>query len=116
MTDEPKRDDPTDFSQFRKPARKVDLTVVDSANESLGYSASPKLSQAPAPPQRRLFKTGRNVQLNIKASAETVRRFVAISDAYEWPSGLTMEYAIDALEKELAREPRPKGRAPNSRD
>jgi hypothetical protein len=50
MTDEPKRDDPTDFSQFRKPcARKVDLTVVDSANESLGYSASPKLSPVPAP-------------------------------------------------------------------
>jgi hypothetical protein len=82
MTDEPKRDDPTDFSQFRKPARKVDLTVVDSAKESLGYSASPKLSQAPAPPQRRLFKTGRNVQFNVKASAETVRRFVAICDAY----------------------------------
>ena len=33
MTEEPKRDDPTDFSQFRKPARKVDLAVVDSANE-----------------------------------------------------------------------------------
>jgi len=117
MTDDPKRDDPTDFSQFRKPARKVDLTVVDSANESLGYSASPKLSQAPAPapPQRRLFKTGRNVQFNIKASAETVRRFVAICDAYEWPSGLTMEHAIGALEKELARENRPKGREPNSR-
>ncbi len=107
MTDEPKRDDPTDFSQFRKPARKVDLAVVDSANESLGYAA-PKPIQAP--PQRRLFRTGRNVQLNVKASAETVRRFVAISDAYEWPSGLTMEYAIEALERELARESRPKGR------
>ena len=91
------------------------MTVVDSANESLGYSASPKLSQALAPPQRRLFKTGRNVQFNIKASAETVRRFVAISDAYEWPSGLTMEHAISALEKELERESRPKGREPNSR-
>jgi hypothetical protein len=109
MTDEPKRDDPTDFSQFRKPARKVDLAVVDSANESLGYSA-PKPIQALAAPQRRLFRTGRNVQLNVKASAETVRRFIAISDAYQWPSGLTMEYAIDALEKELMRESRPKGR------
>ena len=108
MIDEPKRDDPTDFSQFRKPARKVDLTVVDSAND-LGYSASPSLSQTPppAPPQRRLCRTGRNVQFNIKASAETVRRFVAISDVYEWPSGLTMEHAIGALEKELARESRP---------
>ena len=70
MADEPKRDDPTDFSQFRKPARKVDLSVVDSANEALGYSAQ-KPIQAPAPaPQRRLFRTGRNVQFNIKASAD----------------------------------------------
>jgi hypothetical protein len=106
MPDEPKRDDPTDFSQFRKPARKVDLAVVDSGNESLGYSA-PKLSPAP---QRRLFRTGRNMQLNIKASPDTVRRFIAISDAYEWPSGLTMEHAIGALERELARESLPKGR------
>jgi hypothetical protein len=110
MTEEPKRDDPTDFSQFRRPARKVDLAVVDSANESLGYSA-PKPSPTPAPaPQRRQFRTGRDKQLNIKASADTIRRFVAISDAYEWPSGLTMEHAIGALERELARESLPKGR------
>jgi hypothetical protein len=64
----------------------------------------------PPAPQRRLFRTGRNMQLNIKASADTVRRFIAISDAYEWPSGLTMEHAIGALERELARESRPKGR------
>jgi hypothetical protein len=42
--------------------------------------------------------------------ADTVRRFIAISDAYEWPSGLTMEHAIGALERELARESRPKGK------
>ena len=114
MADEPKRDDPTDFSQFRKPARKIDLAVVDSANESLGYSA-PKPSSATPAPQRRLFRTGRNMQLNIKANPDVVRRFIAISDAYEWPSGLTMEHAIGALERELARESRPKGRdAPSS--
>jgi len=42
-------------------------TLRSGGHESLGYSASPKLSQAPAPapapPQRRLFKTGRNVQI-----------------------------------------------------
>ena len=103
MADEPKRHDPTDFSQFRKPARKVDLAVVDSANESLGYSA-PKPNPAPAP-QRRLFRTGRNMQLNIKASADTVRRFIAISDAYDWPSGLTMEHDRRAGERACARKP-----------
>jgi hypothetical protein len=29
------------------------------------------------------------MQLNIKASPDTIRRFIAISDAYQWPSGLT---------------------------
>ena len=41
------------------------------------------------------------MQLNIKASADTVRRFIAISDADEWPTGLTIEHAIGALEKSL---------------
>ena len=41
-------------------------------------------------------------------AADTVRRFIAISDANEWPSGLTMEYAIGALERELARKSRPR--------
>jgi hypothetical protein len=32
------------------------------------------------PPRKAvLFRTGRNMQLNIKASADTVRRFIAIS-------------------------------------
>jgi hypothetical protein len=43
-------------------------------------------------------------------SQSELRRFIAISDAYEWPSGLTMEHAIGALERELARESRPTGR------
>jgi hypothetical protein len=55
MTDELQRDDPSDFSQFRKPARKVDLAVVGSANESLGYSA-PKPKSPASAPQRRPFQ------------------------------------------------------------
>ena len=41
-------------------------------------------------------------------AADTIRRFIAISDATS--GGLTMEHAIGALERELARESRPEGR------
>ena len=52
------------------------------------------------PRQRR---TGRNVQLNIKATAEVVERFVALSDRRRWALGETLEYALAALEKALAK-------------
>jgi hypothetical protein len=39
-------------------------------------------------------------------AADAVRRFIEISDAYGWPSGLTLEHTIGALERELARESR----------
>ena len=40
-------------------------------------------------------------------AADTICRFIAISDATS--GGLTMEHAIGALERELARESRPEG-------
>jgi hypothetical protein len=48
-------------------------------------------------------RTGRNVQLNIKATAEVVERFVALSDRRRWALGETLEYALDALEKAPAK-------------
>ena len=53
------------------------------------------------PPRQR--RTGRNVQLNIKATAEVVERFVALSDRRRWALGETLEYALDALEKAPAK-------------
>ena len=53
-----------------------------------------------SPRQRR---TGRNVQLNIKATAEVVERFVALSDRRRWALGETLEYALAALEKALTK-------------
>ena len=51
-------------------------------------------------PRRR--RTGL-VQLNIKATAEVVERFVALSDRRRWALGETLEYALAALEKALAK-------------
>ena len=50
----------------------------------------------------RRHRTGRNVQVSIKALAETVERFYAITDANPgWVLGYTFQRAIEALEREL---------------
>jgi hypothetical protein len=52
----------------------------------------------------RRYRTGRNVQVSIKALAESVDRFYAITDANPgWVLGYTFQRAIEALERELKR-------------
>lgn len=50
----------------------------------------------------RRYRTGRNVQLNIKVSAETIESFYAVADKEGWVLGETLERAVSALENELA--------------
>ncbi len=58
----------------------------------------------PAPAAKRLprrYRTGRNVQFNVKASQETVNAFYKISDSKGWVLGETLEHALEALQREL---------------
>jgi hypothetical protein len=59
----------------------------------------------PAQPPRavRRYRTGRSMQINIKARPEDIQRLQAMADAHRWPLGEVLEYALDALEKKLAR-------------
>ncbi|HET8996195.1 MAG TPA: hypothetical protein VFN42_05965 [Acetobacteraceae bacterium] len=63
-------------------------------------------SRDPAPPAEkrppRRYRTGRNVQLNVKARAEAIETFYAIADAQGWVLGEAFEQAVAALERELA--------------
>jgi len=56
----------------------------------------------PTKPEPRRHRTGRNIQLNIKATADAVERFYNIADSNQWVLGETFERAIVALERELA--------------
>jgi hypothetical protein len=49
--------------------------------------------------EARRHRTGRNIQLNIKARAETIERFYAIADLNGWVLGETFERAVAALER-----------------
>ena len=55
---------------------------------------------APAPRQRR-YRTGRNMQLNMKVRPETLDRFNRLCDEMGWVQGEALDHALDALEKEL---------------
>lgn len=55
--------------------------------------------------ERRRHRTGRNIQLNIKARADAIDAFYAIADQHGWVLGETFERAIDALQRELTTQP-----------
>jgi hypothetical protein len=70
-------------------------------------------SREPAPPTleaqftrpARRYRTGRNVQFNVKAQRETVDDVYAIADAQGWVLGYTLQRAIEALKRELDNGP-----------
>jgi hypothetical protein len=53
----------------------------------------------------RRYRTGRNIQLNIKARADIIEAFYGIADRKGWVLGETFERAVAALERELADSP-----------
>lgn len=65
---------------------------------------APQKTAAPVAREPRRHRTGRNVQFNIKARAETIERFYAIADRTRWVLGETFERAVAALERELRTE------------
>lgn len=54
----------------------------------------------PAPKRLRRRRTGRNAQLNIKTTPETIEAFCSIADARGWGLGETLEHALLLLQKD----------------
>ncbi len=90
------------------PAKEEVRAVAEAANFR-SREAKPLKATKPAegPPRlQRRYRTGRNIQLNLKASRETLDVFYAISDANGWVLGETLERAVEALQKELDKDKR----------
>lgn len=78
---------------------------VRAVSESAHFQSRerPPELRAPSPPREpRRYRTGRNIQLNIKARASTIEAFYKIADRQGWVLGETFERAVAALERELA--------------
>lgn len=56
-------------------------------------------TRQPESPRRR--RTGRNMQINLKARPETIAAFCAIADSQGWGLGETLEHAVALLEREI---------------
>jgi hypothetical protein len=93
----------TQVDQTAPPVEKVravSQAAKFSSREPAGAIQETKAKITRREPRR--HRTGRNVQVSIKALAESVDRFYAITEANPgWVLGYTFQRAIEALEREL---------------
>lgn len=81
------------------PSRPVAAEAIDQLAQASGFpsrKAQAALSPAPARQPRR-HTTGRNRQINIKATEETITALYAIADDMGLPLGAVLEQALAAL-------------------
>lgn len=86
----PRTNDPA-----RPPPEQLDALTQGSKFRS-------RESPEPQRVQQRRRRTGRNVQFNIRATQAVIDEFKALSESKDWPDGLTLERALEALKRELS--------------
>jgi len=72
------------------PSRKAQRRTADP-------DVAPAAPSPASPPRRRRRTTGRNRQINIKATEETIAELYRIADELDLPLGAVLERALEAL-------------------
>lgn len=83
----------------RSTMPRPEMDEIKQAANAAGFQsreATPKTAQK----QTRRRRTGRNAQLNIKTTPETIDTFYRIADANGWGLGETLEYALTLLDNQ----------------
>jgi hypothetical protein len=100
--------DVSGFSPKESLSPAVPPEQVRAVSQPLNFQSREPPPQTVSESRRReprRYRTGRNIQLNIKARAEAIDAFYAIADRQGWVLGETFERAVAALERELAGPP-----------
>jgi len=87
------------------PAPQQVREVAEAANFKSREPSAPKAESKSHRRAPRRYRTGRNVQFNVKALQETVDSFYALTEAKGWVLGYTLQRAIEALQRELKKQP-----------
>lgn len=95
------------FAPKRAPDKKApgaeEVRAVTEAADFRSRESRPAKPAAPQKREPRRYRTGRNVQFNLKASQETVDAFYSVCEGQGWVLGYTLERAIAALKRELKK-------------
>jgi hypothetical protein len=97
--------------QQKAPEKKIPADALRAVSEAANFPSREAVAPPPAavpvvekPEEKRelrRYRTGRNVQLNIKVKSETLETFYKIADQNGWVLGETLERAVKALEASL---------------
>jgi hypothetical protein len=87
------------FTPKPKAAQSIEKENIDQIAREQNFPSRQALPVSAAPlRKRRTYTTGRNQQINFKATAATVERFYRIADRKHLPLCELLEQALDALE------------------
>lgn len=94
----------TDLADFAPKAqpKPVEPQQIERIASEMGFPSRQPIATAAAPataPKRRRYTTGRNQQLNVKVTAETLERFYRLADQEGVPLGELFDRALQAFEK-----------------
>jgi len=97
--------DPNEAPAFTTKSKPLHSPVTTSSVEQIAQDQGFPSRQARKAPgatakrPRRTYTTGRNQQINFKATPATIERFYRIADEKNLPLCETLELALDALER-----------------
>ena len=95
------------FAPKPRAPRSVETDNIDQIAREQNFPSrqAPRASAAAPARKRRTYTTGRNQQINFKATAATIERFYRIADEKRLPLCETLEVALDALERDSTVRP-----------
>jgi hypothetical protein len=97
-----------DLSNFAPKAASIPpekaVDAIRATTESAGFpSREPAPSKPPKKTGRRIWRTGRNVPFAHKVTQACNDGFYQIAEAKKWTMGETLERALGALQREMAK-------------
>jgi hypothetical protein len=88
------------FEPKPKASKPVETEKIEQLARDNNFPSRPSAAKAKVVRARRRYTTGRNQQLNFKATAATIERFYQLAENKKLPLCELLEKALDALEKE----------------